>query len=68
MVFWVTVKEGGSPLEISKLDFKIVDGSKGPPSGQTFWFGFGGPRPLGARVVATPIFPPEEAQKIETKK
>ena len=26
---------------------------------------FGGPRPLGARLMATPIFPPKVTQKIK---
>ena len=41
---------------------------KGCTQWANIFVGFGGPRPLGARVVATPIFPQKVALKSENEK
>ena len=58
----------GERFTTEKLAKLIAVDPKGPPVSQLFvWVG--GPRPLGARVVASPIFLPKVAQKskIENK-
>ena len=56
MIIYISDKfEGGLPLKISKRSTQWAN----------FLVGFGGPRPSGARVAATPIFPPKVAQKLK---
>ena len=45
-----------------------MDAQKYNPVQANFLVGFGGPRPLWARVVATPIFQPKVAQKMKNEK
>ena len=60
--------KGGSPLKITKTRFQDNGWPKRSTQWANFLIGFGGPRPLGVRVVATPIFPPKVAQKFVSKK
>ena len=57
--------EESSPLQISKTWFRDSGWLKRSTQWTNFWVGFGGPRPLVPRVLATPIFPPKVAQRIK---
>ena len=57
----------GSPLKISKTRFRDSDWPERSTQLANVLVGFGGPRPFGAHVVATPIFPPKVAKKMKNE-
>ena len=59
------LREGGPGSESSGTRFWDNKWPKRTPTWANFLVGFWVPRPLGAGVAATPIFPPKRAPKIK---